>query len=73
MSKSSYIFSYATIEEDRLQYLNHKIRANDEREAWRRFRFWSSDKDIRAAIIVESSDPRWVEDNLGLIPDQGEL
>ncbi len=69
MSKSSYIFSYTTINENRLQYLTHKIRANDEREAWRRFRFWSSDKDIKAANIVESSDPKWVEDNLGLIPD----
>ena len=73
MSKSSYIFSYATTQENQLQYLTHKIRANNEKDAWRRFRFWSSDKDIQAATIVESSDPKWVEDNLGLIPDQGEL
>ena len=69
MSKSSYIFSYAAIREDRLQYLTHKIRANNEREAWQRFRLWSSNKDIKVATIVESSDPKWVEDNLGLIPD----
>ena len=67
MSKSSYIFSYAATREN--QYLTHKIRANDEKEAWRRFRFWSRDKDIQGATIIESSDPKWVEDNLGLIPD----
>lgn len=66
MSKSSYIFSYATIKENQLQYLTHKIRAINEREAWRRFRFWSSNQSIIAADIVSSSDLRWREEHLGI-------